>query len=220
MITGFNTDVDSGGQIFHVQTEDKGCSNPIIETLVYTGGEIVCARKTSYSELVAAGGCSEGPIQQLMETQHRELIRQIREGRLSKEDLQPFGGSVVSNRSFDEVVRVFLERCVPIERIRLEVLEPQRVCAGERATIRLLVTEETSERPLCGASVVFRLLGRNGAATELSSAQTDEAGRVEALCEIGQRPGAGAVLVCEVNVAGQAAEVRCPVSSPASPRPA
>ena len=55
MITGFNTDITCEGQVFHIQTEDKGLANPIIETLVYTGGEIVCARKSSYAELAESG---------------------------------------------------------------------------------------------------------------------------------------------------------------------
>ena len=78
MITGFNTDIDFDGKAYHVQTEDKGLANPIIETLVYTGGQIVCARKNSYSELVVAGKAGETPILQRMEAQHRELIREIR----------------------------------------------------------------------------------------------------------------------------------------------
>ena len=38
MITGFNTDVKYKGTVFHVQTEDKGVANPIIESLIYKGG--------------------------------------------------------------------------------------------------------------------------------------------------------------------------------------
>jgi hypothetical protein len=40
MITGFNTDVKYRGVVYHVQTEDKGTTNPLIETLIYKGGEI------------------------------------------------------------------------------------------------------------------------------------------------------------------------------------
>ena len=75
MITGFNTDVEFEGRVYHVQTEDKGLDNPIIETLVYTGGEIVCARKNSYRQMLVKGDCHESMIQQRMEAQHRELIR-------------------------------------------------------------------------------------------------------------------------------------------------
>ena len=32
MVTGFNTDVEHAGRVYHVQTEDKGAGNPLIET--------------------------------------------------------------------------------------------------------------------------------------------------------------------------------------------
>ena len=44
VITGFNTDVKYRGVVYHVQTEDKGEANPLIETLIYKGGEILGSR--------------------------------------------------------------------------------------------------------------------------------------------------------------------------------
>mgnify|MGYP001768423458 CR=1 FL=1 len=35
MIVGFNTDIKYRNEVFHIQTEDKGANNPLIETLVY-----------------------------------------------------------------------------------------------------------------------------------------------------------------------------------------
>jgi hypothetical protein len=211
VITGFNTDIDFDGQVFHVQTEDKGVANPVVETLVYTGGQIVCARKSSYAELIASGQYEENRIQLRMETQHRELIREIRDGTLTKEDLEPFGSSVISDLSFDQVVRAFVEEHVPLEKIRLTVLDAEELRAGEQSTVKLSVTDETSERPVIGATVVVRLIGRGNKSNELFSATTDERGRVEASCAIPVKPGAGAALVCEAEAAGKTAEVRCRV---------
>jgi len=143
MITGFNTDIDFDGQTFHVQTEDKGVDHPVIETLVYTGGQIVCARKTPYAELVADGGAVDAEIQQRMEAQHRALIQEIRDGTLTKEDLEPFGWNIISNQSFEQVVRTFIAEQVPLESICLEWLEPKELRAGETPTLKLAVTDET-----------------------------------------------------------------------------
>ena len=52
VITGFNTDVKFRGLVYHVQTEDKGKVNPLIETLIYKGGEILASRRLPYSELI------------------------------------------------------------------------------------------------------------------------------------------------------------------------
>ena len=49
MITGFNTDVEYDGRTFHVQTEDRGQRNPVVESLVYSGGEIVATRERKAS---------------------------------------------------------------------------------------------------------------------------------------------------------------------------
>jgi len=32
MITGFNSDIEYGGKVFHVQTEEKGLDNPVVIT--------------------------------------------------------------------------------------------------------------------------------------------------------------------------------------------
>ena len=207
MITGFNTDIDCEGQVFHVQTEDKGLTNPIIETLVYTGGQIVCARKSTYARLVTSGRCDESEIQARMEAQHRDLIREIHDGSLSKEDLQPFGWKVVSTRSFDEVVRTFLAENLAVEKIRVDLLEPKHLRAGECSTLKLAVTEETSERPIVGAHVVVKLC-QGETASELFSASTDAMGRIEAVCEVPGVPGQGATVVCEAEAAGKTAELR------------
>lgn len=81
MISGFNTDVRHGERTFHVQTEDKGLSNPLIESLVYVGGQVLAAKRTSYAKLLEEGKGSK-EISQLMETQHRTMLVSIRQGKL------------------------------------------------------------------------------------------------------------------------------------------
>ena len=56
MITGFNTDVKHGNRVFHIQTEDKGESNPVVESLVYVAGEILATKRTSYAEVLKDAG--------------------------------------------------------------------------------------------------------------------------------------------------------------------
>lgn len=81
MITGYNTDVRHGEVVFHVQTEDKGTSNPFIESLVYVGGQVLASKRASYAELLA-GGTEEKEIVALMDHQHRTMIAAIRHGKL------------------------------------------------------------------------------------------------------------------------------------------
>jgi hypothetical protein len=81
MITGYNTDVRHGEVVYHVQTEDKGLSNPFIESLVYVGGQVLASKRASYAEMLAEGK-DEKDIVALMDHQHRTMIAAIRHGRL------------------------------------------------------------------------------------------------------------------------------------------
>jgi hypothetical protein len=83
MLTGFNTDVQHGSVVLHVQTEDKGSANPLIESLVYLGGQILDRERSNYQELLDSGRGTEA-IVRLMERQHRSVIERIRGGRLDE----------------------------------------------------------------------------------------------------------------------------------------
>lgn len=95
MITGYNTDVRHNDAILHVQTEDKGLSNPLIESLVYFGGRVLVARRVGYRDLLAAGS-GEKEIVALMDRQHRTMIAAIRSGKFDDKivALQSSAGTV------------------------------------------------------------------------------------------------------------------------------
>jgi len=83
MLTGFNTDVRHGSVVLHVQTEDKGSANPLIESLVYLGGQILDRERSNYQDLLDNGRGIEAVVQ-LMERQHRGVIERIRRGHLDE----------------------------------------------------------------------------------------------------------------------------------------
>ena len=106
MITGFNTDVPYKSDTFHVQTEDKGKDNPMVESLIYKGGEILGARRTAYSKFLP-NGYDEKTIIKFMEEQHRRVIDEVRRGRFDKD-----GGLItdtnVGDQSLDQVILNYL----------------------------------------------------------------------------------------------------------------
>jgi hypothetical protein len=81
MITGYNTDIRHRDVVFHVQTEDKGASNPHVESLVYVKGQVIANKRTSYADMVTEGK-GEKAIVALMEHQHRVMIAAIKGGKL------------------------------------------------------------------------------------------------------------------------------------------
>ena len=102
MITGFNTDVKVRGLVYHVQTEDKGSVNPLIETLIYKGGEILASRRLPYAELVREPN-TEAAISRLMEEQHKAMILEVKRGRFA-----PPPEHVAEDLSLDEIVLAYL----------------------------------------------------------------------------------------------------------------
>ena len=85
MITGFNTDVEHNGVVYHVQTEDKGLESPLILSLVFSGGEILASKRSPYEDLVAAG-FSETALAERLKRQHTLICAAINAGRI--EDLK------------------------------------------------------------------------------------------------------------------------------------
>lgn len=102
VITGFNTDVKFRGVVYHVQTEDKGTTNPLIETLIYKGGEILGSRRLPYKDLVAEG--DEAAITKLMEDQHNGVIMEVKRGKFAPATDQ----TVIEDLSLDELVLAYL----------------------------------------------------------------------------------------------------------------
>ena len=81
MITGFNTDIEHDGVVYHVQTEDKGLDTPIILSLVYSGGTILASKRSPYKDLIAEGFTDEALAERL-KRQHRLICAAIHSGRL------------------------------------------------------------------------------------------------------------------------------------------
>ena len=89
MITGFNTDIEHDGVIYHVQTEDKGLDSPIILSLVYAGGTILASKRSPYQDLITSG-FSDEVLAERLKRQHRLICAAIHSGRI--DDLKRMSG--------------------------------------------------------------------------------------------------------------------------------
>lgn len=79
MIIGANTNVRHRGVTFHVQTEDSGRANPHVISHLYHHGTILASEKTSYAEQLAAPDL-EQVVRDLIEAQHKSMLRRLRAG--------------------------------------------------------------------------------------------------------------------------------------------
>ena len=85
MITGFNTDIEHEGVIYHVQTEDKGVSTPLILSLVYNRGTILASKRSPYDDLLIPA-FDEKALSERLQKQHKLICAAVRAGRI--EDLK------------------------------------------------------------------------------------------------------------------------------------
>ena len=122
MITGFNTDIEHDGVVYHVQTEDKGLESPIILSLVYSGGTILASKRSPYQDLIASG-FSDEVLAERLKRQHKLICAAIHSGRLDdlkrmsgrKKEATPVQEEIVAEAPVEVEVPVIVEEAFEIE---------------------------------------------------------------------------------------------------------
>jgi hypothetical protein len=214
MVTGFNTDVQHKGKTFHVQTEDKGQQNPIIETLIYVGGEILAARRTSYADLLGKT-VDEMEIAERIESQHNRMILDIREGKYDSREIRPFGEGIISKKSFDEVVVDWLRSQVATERIALQMMGSDGFVEGETARLDLLVSRASTGQGVAGARVKIKHISTVAKPKTLVEGSTDDAGQVSLSCLLPLLEEGSAALIIQASSGKESAEIKQVIKKPA-----
>jgi len=79
MVPGYNHNVKHRGKAYHVQTEDSGLTSSRIVSHLFVGGNVLASKKTSYAELRGAENLTR-IVRELMEDQHKELLRNLVSG--------------------------------------------------------------------------------------------------------------------------------------------
>ena len=196
MITGYNTDVRHGNRIYHVQTEDKGFSNPKIETLIYVGGEILDSYRSSYEDLLANPPVSDAAIQTRMDEQHKAIIRDIKNGKYDSTppDLQE--QQVFNERSLDQAILEFLQQEGDVDTLELVLENPLSPVFGKLFDVRMRARLTNSQNPVRGADVAIRLISSLKKAVPLLNGKTDEEGTFRGQVELPpSQPGHCAIVV-------------------------
>lgn len=94
MLHGFNHNLRHKDHVFHVQTEDGGLKNPVVETMLFLKGNVLLKRQKSYAKFVKAPNREE-IVLAIMKEQHKEVMKALVEGRirsvteLLRENTQP-----------------------------------------------------------------------------------------------------------------------------------
>lgn len=79
MNTGYNQNVLFRGEVYHIQTEDGGVSNPVVTTLLFKGGVVLSSKRVNYSDIVQSGKL-EVVVKSIMAEQHAAMVKDLKEG--------------------------------------------------------------------------------------------------------------------------------------------
>jgi hypothetical protein len=150
MVFGHNTNVAVGGTSYHVQTEDRGPDNALIDTTVFCSGRVLHRRTNNYFDLLPLNEDSQEALKLRLADQHRAVLEDIRSGALS-----------VAPPPAKEAK----EQAVPAAGIAsptvllLELTNPKSWIAGKRVTLQISVKRKENGNPAAGAKVVASVDG-------------------------------------------------------------
>jgi len=186
-IFGFNTDVKVGSLVFHVQTEDRGANNPVLDTTIYHKGRVLAKRGTSYRDFMSSPDFSESELKSMLEQQHKKLLEEVRSGTLPEmaelaEQLK--GGGIA-----------------------VQLLNPGSFLKGTTATLELVVSRRSDQKAVRGAMV--RVLVNTGAGQSTKfEVDTDSQGKATLQFPLPPLGPAGAELVIQAMAAGGQDEIK------------
>lgn len=93
MLSGFNTNFRHRGVLFHVQTEDSGRTNPHVITHLFHGGNILASEKRTYEDRLESDDL-ETDVRELMEGQHKAMLKRLNKGEFDSVIEQRLGKGV------------------------------------------------------------------------------------------------------------------------------
>lgn len=178
MITGYNTDVEYDGVVYHVQTEDKGLQNPIILSLVYAGGEILASKRSPYHDLIK-NGFIEAALVERLQRQHKLICAAIHVGRINElktlsqheaaqlanaaEQKKPGAPAIppavsvasvpvrapaASNKYSRPRMRISVSPDKDPDSLKVKLIDEQTLRSAESVTLRIMVSKGTGDAQL------------------------------------------------------------------------
>jgi hypothetical protein len=190
MVTGFNTDVRSPNEVYHVQTEDLGVKNPVIVSQIWLRGQILETIQTRYDEIVSDGAQA---IRKRLTAQHRSVIRSLLQGKYEQALGPPPGRA---------------------ERPALIISELSSIGVGVKASFLILVRTERTHQPVARAAVEVLLVSGSAEPSKIYRGSTDPRGFL--LAEFGIPPvtASDARVLIRATSASGSAEVSLPILIP------
>jgi hypothetical protein len=159
MLFGHNTNVTVGGQVIHVQTEDRGIAHALIDTTVYCRGRVLHRRTNGYFDLLPLDADREQALKLRVDDQHSTVLEELRSGvlhvvpptvALAPQPVTPASSAAAVGPSV---------KLAPSEAISVDLLNPRTWLAGKHVTLYLAVRTKDGGTPMNGARVTAWIEG-------------------------------------------------------------
>ena len=192
MLFGHNSNVKIGENVYHVQTEDRGASHAVIDTMVYQGGRVLHRRANSYGDLLPLDPEREEKLKQRVDAQHLAIVEELRSGALK---LAAQTNPPAAARPVDAASR----GPAPVSEaaLSIELLNSKTWLAGKRATLQVLISHKADGSAVSGAGVAARIEG--AAEPARHSTATGPDGRAQLAFDMPRLAGAECALVIEAS---------------------
>jgi len=79
-MSGYNTEIEHSGLMFHVQTQDQGANAHYVESIVYRSGKVLASRRTYYTNFLDHPTLMD-KINKIIEEQHESVLKDIDKGK-------------------------------------------------------------------------------------------------------------------------------------------
>jgi hypothetical protein len=195
MLFGHNSNVKIGETVYHIQTEDRGTSHAVIDTMVYHSGRVLHRRANSYADLLPLNPAREEKLKQRVSAQHQAILEELRSGTLKL--TQHAMPAAPVKPSSDGERRAAPSASGAHASLSLELLNAKTWLAGRRATLQVLVSQKEGGAAVSGAGVTARIEGSAEPAQYSTATGLD--GKAQLAFDMPRLAGAECALVIEAN---------------------
>jgi hypothetical protein len=204
MLFGHNTDVKARDSVYHVQTEDRGTANALIDTTVYCRGRVLHRRTNNYIDLLPLDHAREELLRKRIDDQHRHVTEEIRSGALHL--VPPPAPVKESPAGANKAAASGHSNAAVAPGLALELINAKNWLAGKRANLHVAVRKKQNGDALAGALVTARIDGA-AAVTEFST-ETGPDGQARLEFEMPRLAGTEPALVIEATQADSKGQLK------------
>lgn len=185
MLFGHNSNVKIGETIYHVQTEDRGISRAVIDTMVYQSGRVLHRRTNTYFDLLPLDTAREEKLKQRVSAQHHAIVEELRSGnlKLAQHAIPPSPPKPSADGAPDS--------------LSLKLLNAKTWLSGKRATLQVMVSLKENGAAVSGAGVTARIEGATEPAQHSTATGLD--GKAQLAFDMPRLAGAECALVIEAS---------------------